>query len=187
MDTCSICLEDDVLELIQLDCLCDVKYCLECISKWFINNEEDICPICKEVVDVRYNDVKNDDYQLKIVYNNYFYKVLNNDYILTLTKYKTFNISCLNGIIYVQVNGLYNDIINDMVSNFITKISDDVVKRPSLVDCIRDFDNNLRCIYQENDTSIFYQNKNIIIKLAYIEFNTVSQKYYPYFEIIGFA
>lgn len=185
---CSICFEDVIEELVQLDCTCDVKYCLECISKWFYNNEEDICPICKEIVDLRSHDDINREFQVKRVYNNnsYIYKDLNSDYIITLNKYTTFNISCLNDIIYVRTGQIETEIINDMILNFLAKIHDDVVKRPELINCVRAFDDNLRCFYYNNDTSVFYQNKSIIIKLLYIEFSLISKKYYPYFEVIGF-
>lgn len=174
MDTCSICLEDDIEELIQLDCLCDVKYCLKCISKWFNNNEEDICPICKEVVDVRYSD----NYQIKKIYNSYYYIVIKDNYIITITEYKTFNISCLSNIVYIKVNDIYNEIINDMIINFLTKI-----KKPSLIDS----NVYLKCINYNNDSSIFYQNKSLVIKLYYIEFDTINKKYYPCFKIIEIA
>lgn len=186
METCSICLDDDVEELVQLDCSCDVKYCLDCISQWFVNNLYDTCPICKEVVDLRGESNTTEHYQVKRVYNSYLYKVLNHDYIVSLNKYTTFNISCLDEIIYIKTGKIELEIINDMVANFITKIRDDVVKRPQIVDC-EIVDNNLRCVYCSNDTSIFYQGKCLVIRLSYIEFNSLNKKYYPFFEIIGFV
>jgi len=54
MSECPICLEDVLEEtLVLLEC-CNMKFCSDCLVKWFTTKQEISCPICHDILDDYY-------------------------------------------------------------------------------------------------------------------------------------
>ena len=54
MSECPICLEDVIEErLVLIEC-CNMKFCVDCLVKWFNTIQEISCPICHDILDDYY-------------------------------------------------------------------------------------------------------------------------------------
>jgi len=180
-NTCSICFDNDK-DVIQLHCLCDIQYCMDCITKWFHSMDRKICPICKAETDL------NTEYRVEILYDGYRYRPLNDDYVIILTNFKVINqenIKCYSD----------NDLIHDVIENFIWKIIHSVNAKSNIADCEGEFTNIIRILPCEGLAQLTFEApceglapeaNPLIIKLAYIDFDIVIQKYYPIFETFKF-